>query len=111
MWLLSPRKVVQALMHAAVLGEDAFSGFRAVALPGITLSVADIVESLRRVAGEPVVKRLRFETDPFIENIIKRWATRFETPRALGLGFERDGSMDDVIRAFIEDDLDGTFVS
>ena len=111
MWLLSPRKVVAALMHAATLPEEAFSGFRAVAIPGVTLSVADMVAALGRVAGTPVVNRLRYERDPFIENIINRWATHFETPRGNAMGFERDESMDDVVRAFIEDDLNGSFVS
>ena len=53
---------------------------------------------------------MRFEPDPFIEKIVYGWATRFTTERAEVMGFRADQRFEDVIEAFIEDDLAGTFV-
>jgi len=110
-WILSPRRVVDALLHAAVVPADAWGSFRAVSLPGMTLSVADMVAAMGQVAGDAVVARLSYQPDPFIERIVYGWATRFETPRALAMGFKADRSFDAVVEAFIEDDLGGRFVA
>ena len=108
-WILSPRRVVDALVHAAVTGADAWGSFRAVSLPGMTLTVAEMVEAMREVAGDAVAARLSYQPDPFIERIVYGWATRFDTPRALAMGFAADRSFRDVVEAFIEDDLGGSF--
>jgi hypothetical protein len=53
---------------------------------------------------------VRFEPDTFIEKIVYGWATRFTTERAEVMGFRADQRFEDVIEAFIEDDLGGSFV-
>jgi hypothetical protein len=52
-----------------------------------------------------------FEPDPFIEKIVYGWPTRFTTERAEVMGFRADARFEDVVEAFIEDDLDGKFVA
>ncbi len=111
MWLLSPRRVVEALVHAAVMPQSAWGAFRAVSLPGITVSVQQMVDAMREVAGDAVAARVTFEPDPFIERIVYGWATRFDTPRAEAMGFRADASFKDVVEAFIEDELGGTYKS
>lgn len=109
-WLLSPRQVVACFLHAADLAADAWGASRSVALPGMTVSVDDMLAALTKVAGEGVTARVTFEPDPFIEKIVYGWPTRFTTERAEVMGFRADQRFEDVIEAFIEDDLDGTFV-
>ena len=76
-WIMSPRRAVQALVHAAELPAAAWGRYRTVALAGLTLSVADMVEGLRRVAGDTVVERIRWRRDPDIEKIICSWSYNF----------------------------------
>jgi len=109
-WLLSPRQVVACFLHAADLASDAWGQSRSVALPGMTVTVEEMLAALTKVAGEDVAARVRFEPDPFIEKIVYGWATRFTTERAEVMGFRADQRFEDVIEAFIEDDLGGTFV-
>jgi len=109
-WLLSPRQVVASFLHAADLAADAWGQSRAVALPGMTVTVEEMLTALAKVAGEGVAARVRFEPDPFIEKIVYGWATRFTTERAEVMGFRADQRFEDVIEAFIEDELGGTFV-
>jgi nucleoside-diphosphate-sugar epimerase len=109
-WLLSPRQVVAGFLHAADLAADAWGQSRAVALPGMTVTVEEMLTALAKVAGEGVAARVRFEPDPFIEKIVYGWATRFTTERAEVMGFRADQRFENVIEAFIEDELGGNFV-
>lgn len=110
-WIMSPRRAVEALVRAAELPASAWDPYRTVALAGLTLSVADMVEGLRRVAGDTVVDRIRWRRDPDIEKIICSWPTRFASKRAQSLGFKADRDIDEIIRAFIDDELGGRFVA
>ena len=103
-WLLSPKRVIEAFLHAHDLAGSAWPSTRTVNLPGITVSVAEMLEGLRRVAGEAVVRRVRFEPDARIEAIVKTWPARLRTPRALEMGFRADADFDTVIRDYIADE-------
>ena len=106
MWLMSPRKVVEALMHGTVMPASVFGGgFRAVSLPGLTVTVQQMIDAMRAEAGAQVAERVTFKPDPVIEQIVYGWATRFSTPRAEAMGFTADTDFRDVVKAFIEDDL------
>ena len=110
-WLLSPRRVVESFLHAAGLPAEAFGMSRALALPGMTVTVGEMVAGLREVAGDRVAGRLTFERDPFIETIVYGWATKFRPERALAMGFAPDADFRSVVEAFIEDDLGGRFAA
>ena len=110
-WLLSPRRVIESFLHAARLPAEAFGMSRALALPGMTVTVREMVAGLREVAGDRVAERLTFERDPFIEKIVYGWATKFRPERALAMGFAPDDDFKSVVEAFIEDDLGGRFVA
>ncbi len=63
------------------------------------------MEALRRVAGEEVASRVRWERDPAIERIVCTWPGAWDTTRAEAFGFKGDANFDQVVRAYIEDDL------
>jgi nucleoside-diphosphate-sugar epimerase len=103
-WLLSPRKVVEAFVHAHELASSAWGVNRVVNLPGITATVKEGVEALRRVAGEAVAARVQYQPEARIEAIVKTWPVRFRTPRALAMGFTADPDIETVIRGYVEDE-------
>ena len=103
-WLLSPGKVVEAFIHAWELPAEAWGTQRWLNLPGITASVAEMVEAMRKVAGDEVAKRVVYKADARIRAIVKTWPVNFRTPRALGMGFKPDSDVESVIRAYIADE-------
>jgi nucleoside-diphosphate-sugar epimerase len=105
MWCASPRTVVKCILHGYALPAAAYGANRALLLPGFVVTVREMVDSLRRVAGDAVAARVRFEKDPVIAAIVDRWVGDFAPKRALAMGFPADGSMDDLVTWFIEDDL------
>ncbi len=103
-WLLSPKRVIEAFVHAHELPASAWPSTRAVNLPGISVTVAEMLEGLRRVAGDTVMRRVSFEPDARIQAIVKTWPARLKTPRALDMGFRADPDIDTVIRDYIADE-------
>jgi nucleoside-diphosphate-sugar epimerase len=103
-WLLSPGKVVEAFIHAWELPAEAWGTQRWLNLPGITASVAQMVEALRKVAGDAVAKRVLYKADARIQAIVRTWPVNFRTPRALAMGFKPDGDVESVIRAYIAEE-------
>ncbi|HEY8750252.1 MAG TPA: D-erythronate dehydrogenase [Tepidisphaeraceae bacterium] len=111
MFLLSPRKVVEAFIAAQATPSTKWGMIRALQLPGLTLSVCQMLAALEEVAGPKAAARVKFEPNARIEKIVYGWPTAFRATRALKLGFTPDASMHDIIKAFIADDLNGKFVA
>lgn len=103
-WLLSPRRVVEALIHAHDLPAPKWGSNRVVNLPGITVTVAEMIEAMGRIAGAQAKMRVSFKLDSRIDAIVKTWPVRFATPRALSMGFEADPGIEAVIRDYIADE-------
>ena len=103
-WLLSPRRVVDAFIHAWELPSEAWGSRRVLNLPGITVSVGEMVDAMRGVAGEKAAKRVAYKADERIRNIVRTWPVRFKTPRALEMGFKPDPDVQSVIRDYIADE-------
>jgi nucleoside-diphosphate-sugar epimerase len=103
-WLLSPRRVVEAFVHAHDLPSSAWGTSRVVNLPGITVTVREAVDALGRIAGPAVAARVQHLPDARIEAIVRTWPVRFRTPRALAMGFTADTDVDAVIRDYIRDE-------
>ncbi|MES2145679.1 MAG: D-erythronate dehydrogenase [Pseudomonadota bacterium] len=81
---------------------------RAVNMPGLSATVAEEIEALRRVAGQKAVDLITRIPDPTIAAIVGNWAGNFAPARATALGFRADASFDDIIRAYLQDDAPGT---
>jgi nucleoside-diphosphate-sugar epimerase len=111
MFILSPRRVVDAFVLVMELPSEALATTRHVNLPGTTYTVAEMVQALERVAGRNVTARIRWEPDPLIQKIVSGWPQRFRTPRAERLGFQGNASLDEIIRQHIDDELGGTFAA
>ncbi|HBO22375.1 MAG TPA: hypothetical protein DD649_05730 [Providencia sp.] len=101
LWLSSPETVVSNFIHAVNVPAEKFGQSRIVNLPGITVTVQEMIDSLRDVAGQETVNLIRFEPDDAINRIVASWPGKFDISRALNLGFRADGSFSDAIHSFI----------
>ena len=106
MALASPRRIVAGLLHAHDLPADAFGGSRSLQLPGFSVAVGEMAAAVGRAGGEAAYARIYWEPDLQIQQIISGWPQGLQSPRAEALGFVADSGIDEVIQAFIEDDLE-----
>lgn len=104
LWISSPSQVLENLVIAKDVSASKFPKYsRAVSLPGITVSVKDQVEALRKVAGDEAVERIKFEKDEVCERLVSTFPARFDNTFALGLGFKVDqGGFEANVREFQE---------
>ncbi len=102
-WLLSPPRVIDSFFHAQALPRSSWGMSRVLNLPGITVTVGEMVDALARIAGAQTAARVRFVPDARIQAIVETWPIRFVTARANALGFSADVDIDSVIRAHITD--------
>ena len=100
----SPRAAVGFLLHAATMDTGPLGGRRAITMPGVSVTVAEQIEALRRVAGDKAVALIKREPDETIRRIVAGWSRQFDTPRAEALGFRAEKDFDEIIRGHIEDE-------
>ncbi len=106
-WFASPRAAVGFLLHAATMDSSALGWRRTVTAPGLSATVGEEIEALRRVAGDRAVRLIREEPNETIIKIVAGWPRNFSAARAQSLGFRAVSSMDEIIRAHVEDELGG----
>lgn len=102
-WICSPRMLVRNLVYSLSVSKESLPDYdRVLCMPGIGMTVQDMMDSLARVGGEDKLKYLSEKEDPPMKAILYSWPTIFDNEKALGLGFQRDGSFDDIVRDFKE---------
>jgi nucleoside-diphosphate-sugar epimerase len=106
-WHTSPRSAVGFLIHAATIDLEKVGPRRALSMPGLSATVGEQIEALRRVAGDKAVALIRHEPDEMIIKMVAGWAPGFEATRAKALGFTAETSFDEIIRVHVEDELGG----
>ena len=107
-WHASPRSAVEFLVRAATLDGQQVGPRRTLSMPGLSATVGEQIEALRRVAGEQAVRLIRREPDESIMRVVETWATALEATRAVRLGFAAASSFDEIIRVHIDDELGGS---
>ncbi|MCD9122837.1 D-erythronate dehydrogenase [Cupriavidus sp. UGS-1] len=105
LWLLSPRRAIEALIAGSELPGERLGNRRIVNLPGVSVTVDEMIAALREVAGDEAANRIRREPDARVQQIVGSWPGRWDTTRAEQLGLRGDAGFADVIRAYIEDEL------
>lgn len=108
LWYASPRVTVDNLIKCAEVPAEALGENRCFALPGRVSTIGEMIEAMRRVAGDEPVSRIRFEPDTRIQAIVNGWRPNINPQKALALGLTADESFEDNVRYFLEDDIRST---
>ncbi|MFC0407548.1 D-erythronate dehydrogenase [Roseomonas elaeocarpi] len=108
LWICSPRRAVDWLLHAASLDTAPLGLDRAVNPPGLRATVAEMLRALELVGGPEARALVRPQPDPTVERIVSGWPAAFDPEPALRLGFAPEGGMEAILRAFVAEDLEPT---
>jgi nucleoside-diphosphate-sugar epimerase len=106
-WVCSPRRAVDWLLHAAAMQTAQMGLDRGVNPPGISTTIAHLLQALDEVrpGASALIRRVE---DEEVAAIVGLWPPSFQAMRAHTLGFALHEPIVDVIRAFVEDDLEAT---
>ncbi|KAL8874479.1 MAG: hypothetical protein Q9174_000172 [Haloplaca sp. 1 TL-2023] len=103
-WICSPRTVVKNLMHARDLPAEVYGGgSRVVNLPGISVSIHEMLAALKAIGGQEAVDLVEEKRDPATERIVESWPAKYDTARAQKLGFTKDGKLENTLKQYLED--------
>ncbi len=105
MFFLSPRRVINAFIKTMELPSASLGVLKRFTLPGISASIGEMAHTLEKVAGKETADKIQWIPDPHIQKIVSGWMPDYFAQRALGLGFEADENIEEIIRAHIEDEL------
>ena len=101
LWICSPDVLTRNLVHAARLETSALGNRRALNLPGLSVTPAEMLSSLERLGGAAARAHVRCAPDAEIMRIVLTWPGAFDVSRALGLGFGIDHDVDSIVRQFM----------
>jgi nucleoside-diphosphate-sugar epimerase len=103
LWVCSTRTIIRNLVQAkgVQFAGDTYS--RIVNLPGVTVTVQEILDGLKAVGGEKALEQVVEKPDLAVQQIVGSWPAIFDIKKALSMGFHPDGDLAQTIREYIED--------
>ncbi len=106
-WVASPRRAVDWLLHAASMDSTPMGLDRGLNPPGLSVTIAAILRALEaeKPGASSLVRRVQ---DPAIDAIVAGWPAGFEALRSRTLGFSPHEPLPDLVHAFVTDDLEAT---
>jgi nucleoside-diphosphate-sugar epimerase len=104
--VVSYRAVVEGLIRLHEAPSEALGHDRTINLPNLSVTVGEMVESLKRVGGNRKLGAVSYAPDPAIEAICRGWPGYVGAERAAALGLPGDADLDSIVRAYIEDFVD-----
>jgi nucleoside-diphosphate-sugar epimerase len=107
LWLMSPALAIRNLIHGHELSGEQLTQGRVINMPGLSITVEQMIDALRRTAGAEVAGRIRMERNPAIERIVGSWPGAFSATYSRDLGFTADEDFTKVIQQFMDEYLPG----
>ena len=104
-WFASPRAAVGFFITAATIDTSCLGPRRSMTMPGVSATVGEEIEALRKAAGENAVKLIKRVEDPFISKIVLGWAGRYDARLAGSMGFKAEKNFDEIIKVYQEDEM------
>ncbi|KAL3438322.1 hypothetical protein BDV09DRAFT_205665 [Aspergillus tetrazonus] len=100
-WLCSPKTLVHNLILTLSLPADSLPlHIRQVNVPGICVTVQEMMDALAKIGGEDKLALLKEKEDPTLRPILDSWPTRFDNSQAISLGMKRDSSFEEAVRDY-----------
>ena len=79
-WIQSPASVIRNFIHAANIDEKLLGDDRIINLPGLTVSIKEMIDSLGKITSDEVISLITYVPDAFLESIVLTWPPHFVTP-------------------------------
>jgi nucleoside-diphosphate-sugar epimerase len=101
----SVRCIAAALIRLHEVPADRFGHTRAMNLPSLTVSVAEMVDAVEGFDYPGPRGKVSWKRDDQIQAIVDGWPNSFVSDEASRLGIRSDASFTDILRAYVEDEL------
>ena len=99
--LMSPGRLMKAIARYHNLSGDEIGWPRAIMLPAVKVSVAEMLDALEAQAGPEYRSRVSFETDEKILPMVKSWPVDIVARRAEALGIHTDANASEIVADYL----------
>jgi len=99
-WIASPEIAVESLLLAAGLSRSDLGNTTVINLRGLSISVAEMIETLISVAGQSAASLIIPEENSAVYNIVRSWPYNFETKTAKKFGFPQDAEFRAIVNQY-----------
>lgn len=100
LWITSPRAALDSMLHMVSLPVGKIADHRVINPVGLTVSVARMLDALRKIGGAAALELVKHRRDARIEDIVLSWPARFESRIAGELAFPGAMNMDDIVKEY-----------
>ncbi len=105
-WHASPQSATHFLTHAGTMDLENLGSRRSLNMPGVSCTVEEQIDALRKIAGNGVVAKIKHKIDPKITKIVDGWPRNFDAVRATILGFKSEKTFEEIIKVYLSDDFE-----
>ena len=99
----SPQSMVDGLVAVYEASREGFVGRSALNMPGLNVTVQQMLDALAKVAGPRVRALVKAQRDERIAGIVANWPRGVTAARATALGIHAEANFEDIIRQYIAD--------
>ncbi len=100
-WVSSPDRAVESFIHGHDLPIEEIANNRTINLPGVSVTVNEMMSALEEVSGKEVVDLITVKPIEIIERIVKSWPGAWDDTRAKKLGFKGDAHFVEIVQNYI----------
>lgn len=108
LFLASPKSAINAIIHAIALPQKQLQSHTTITLPGLSITVDEMIKSLSKIAGPEAAALIQDVPDLEVQAIVATWPSEIITSRALALGFKADGNFEELVHSYISDNIVAT---
>lgn len=102
-FLCSPSALQENLFRVLNMDSDKLPRHvRHINVPGVSVSIQELMDALAKHGGEDKLKLLREETVPELERILRSWSPDFDNTTALRLGLVKDENGEAIVKEYID---------
>ncbi|KAI1825515.1 hypothetical protein F4861DRAFT_501491 [Xylaria intraflava] len=102
-FLCSPSKLQENLFRVLHMDSARLPPhIRHINVPGVSVSIQELMDALAKHGGEDKLRFLREETKPDLERILRSWSPDFDTTTPMSLGLVKDASGDDIVKEYVD---------
>ena len=101
--LMSPDRLIDAILKVHDLSSEAFGWPRALVLPAVQVDVREMLDALEEIAGPEARSRVTFKTDDRVLPMVRSWPAEVTSERASRLGIETDADAMSFVRQYALD--------
>jgi nucleoside-diphosphate-sugar epimerase len=99
--LASVGSAVKALIQVHDIPSAELPHHRAMNMPALTVSVAEMIEALAKYSSSRPIGRVQCKTDRQVQAIVTGWPTYFVSEAATRLGLKPDSGLDSIINDYL----------